>query len=66
MMLRCPNNPNHDMFVMTVMVPEIWTLNRDGDCEEAEEDERGAMESDLTTARCQDCDALVEIVNEDE
>ena len=60
-MLRCPNNPNHDMFVMTVMVPEIWILNSDGDCEYSEEDERGSFESDLTNARCQDCDAPVEI-----
>jgi hypothetical protein len=60
-MLRCPNDPNHDTFVMAAMVPETWILNKDGDCEDAFEDERGCIETDLSTARCQDCDAPVEV-----
>jgi len=66
MKLRCPNNPEHKEFVMTAMVPETWILNEDGDCEHIEDASGCAIESDLTTARCQDCSALVEITEEDE
>ena len=66
-MLTCPNNPEHNTFVMTAMVPETWILNSDGDCEEII---AGATEidgdSDLINARCQDCDAPVEIVYEED
>ena len=65
-MLRCPNDPEHKEFLMTVMVPETWLLDEDGDCYDARDDAQGlAIESDLATARCQECNALVEIVDED-
>ena len=64
-MLRCPNDPTHDVFVMTAMVPETWFLNADGDCEHVEEQSGGHIETDLTEARCQTCSALVEITAED-
>ena len=60
-MLTCPNNPEHDTFVMIAMVPETWVLNSDGDCEEIMENTVDTVESDLTNARCQDCDAPAEI-----
>jgi hypothetical protein len=65
-MLRCPNNPEHDVFVMTAMVPETWILNKDGDCEEIMECTGVSVESELHNARCQDCDAPVEIVYEED
>jgi len=65
-MLRCPNNPECDVFVMTAMVPETWFLNKDGDTEHIEEQSGGHIESDLSTARCQTCSVLVEIVDEEE
>ena len=64
-MLTCPNNPEHDTFVMTAYVPETWILNSDGDCEEIMEGSGYPIDSDLTNARCQDCCALVEIVYEE-
>ena len=64
-MLRCPTDPTHDVFVMTAMVPETWFLNKDGDTEHIEEQSGGHIESDLSTARCQICDTLVEIVDEE-
>jgi len=64
-MLRCPNNPEHKEFVMTAMVPETWILNEDGDCVHASFNDTG-IESDLSTARCQACCALVEIVDEEQ
>mgnify|MGYP005828180213 CR=1 FL=1 len=63
-MLKCPNDPEHDTFVMVAMVPETWFLDKDGDCEYAEEQQGGHIESDLATARCQICSVLVEIVDE--
>ena len=60
-MLTCPNNPEHDTFVMTAMVPETWILNSDGDCEEIMEGSGCPIDSDLTNARCQDCDTPAEI-----
>ena len=60
-MLTCPNNPEHDTFVMTAFVPETWILNSDGDCEEIMENTVDAVDSDLTNARCQDCDTPAEI-----
>ena len=65
-MLTCPNNPEHNTFVMTAMVPETWILNSDGDCEEIMEGSGCPIDSDLTNARCQDCDAPVEIVYEED
>lgn len=65
MKLRCPNDPEHDVFVMTAMVPETWYLNPDGDCEHIEEQSGGHIETDLATARCQDCSVLV-VVEEEE
>jgi len=61
-MLTCPNNPEHDTFVMTAFVPETWILNSDGDCEEIMENTDEAVDSDLGNARCQDCDAPAVIV----
>ena len=66
MKLRCPNNPEHKEFVMNAMVPETWILNEDGDCEYIEDASGCAIESDLTTARCLDCDEPVVITEEDE
>jgi hypothetical protein len=60
-MLQCPNDPEHKEFVMTAMVPETWFLNEDGDCEDIAEEGSGDVETDLTSARCQACSALVEI-----
>jgi|TARA_R110002073_G_scaffold11027_6_gene51106 hypothetical protein len=65
-MLRCPNNSKHDTFVMTAYVPETWILNSDGDCEEIVENTVEDVDSDLINARCQDCDAPVEIVYEED
>jgi len=64
MKLRCPNDSEHDVFVMTAMVPETWFLNPDGDCEHIEDASGCHIETDLATARCQDCDVLV-VVEED-
>jgi len=64
-MLQCPNDPEHDTFIMTAMVPEPWFLNADGDCEHIEAQSGGHIESDLTDARCKECDCLVEITAED-
>ena len=61
-MLRCPNNPKHDVFIMTAMVPETWILNKDGDCEEIMECTGVSIESDLTHARCEECEVTVVIV----
>ena len=65
MKLRCPNDSDHKVFVMTAMVPETWFLNEDGDCEHIEEASGCHIETDLTTARCQDCSVLV-MVDEEE
>jgi hypothetical protein len=65
MKLRCPNDSEHDVFVMTAMVPETWFLNEDGDCEHIEDASGCHIETDLSTARCQDCSALV-VVDEEE
>ena len=65
-MLRCPNNSKHDTFVMTAYVPETWILNSDGDCEEIMENTVEDVDSTLTNARCQECDAPVEIVYEED
>ena len=62
---RCPNDPEHDVFVMTAMLPETWCLNPDGDCEVIEEASGCHIETDLATARCQDCSVLV-VVEEEE
>ncbi len=64
-MLRCPNDPEHDVFVMTAMVPETWYLDKDGDAQHIEEQSGGHIETDLTEARCSNCDVLVEIVYEE-
>jgi len=50
---------------MTAMVPETWFLNEDGDCEHIEDASGCHIETDLTTARCQDCDELV-VADEEE
>ena len=63
-MLQCPNDPDHDTFVITAMVPETWFLNEDGDCEHIEPQSGGHIETDFTEARCQSCDAQVEITAE--
>ena len=64
-MLQCPNDPEHDTFIMTAMVPETWFLNADGDCEHIEPQSGGHIESDFTDARCKECSCLVEITAED-
>ncbi len=65
MKLRCPKDSEHDVFVMTAMVPETWFLNPDGDCEHIEDASGCHIETDLATARCQDCSVLV-VVEEEE
>jgi len=64
MKLACPNDPDHKTFVLTAMVPETWFLNEDGDCEHIEEASGCHIESDLSEARCNDCDVLA--VHEEE
>ncbi len=64
MKLTCSNNPEHKEFLMTAMVPETWLLDEDGDCEYAWEAAGCAIDSDLTTARCRECDALVTLKEE--
>ena len=64
MKLVCPSNPEHKIFVLTAMVPETWILNEDGDCEDAWEANGCAIDSDLATARCQECDALAALKEE--
>lgn len=64
MKLRCPNNPDHKEFVMTAMVAETWILNEDGDAEDMMEADGCPIESDLATARCQECSVLVTIEEE--
>ena len=64
MKLRCPNSPGHKEFVMTAMVPETWFLNEDGDCLDIMEAAGCPIESDLATARCQECSVLVVIEEE--
>ena len=64
MKLTCPNNPEHKTFVLTAMVPETWLLNEDGDCEDAWTESGCAIDSDLSTARCQDCDVIVALKEE--
>ena len=64
-MLRCPNDPEHDTFVMNAMIPETWILDKDGDCEYIKEQQGAHIEADLATARCSYCDALVEIYEDD-
>ena len=54
MRLTCPNNPEHKVFSVTAMVPEIWILNDAGDCEDAWADDVSA-ECDFKDAICQDC-----------
>lgn len=66
MKLRCPNNPEHDVFVMIAMTPETWYLNSDGDCEIIEEAMGCHVDNDLATARCQVCSASVVITEENE
>ena len=50
MKLTCPNNPEHKVFSVTAMVPEIWILNEDGDCEDGLERE----DADCEDADCED------------
>ena len=64
-MLNCPNDPEHKEFVLTAMVPETWFLNAHGDCEHIDTLFDAHVESDLTDARCRECDAPVEITAED-
>jgi len=64
MKLRCPNDPDHKEFVVTAMVPEIWLLNEDGDCEDAWANDRAETIADFTEARCQECSVLVVIEEE--
>ena len=64
MKLRCPNNPEHKEFVMSAMVAETWILDEYGDCVHAFEAAGCPIESDLTTARCQECSVLVVIEEE--
>ena len=64
MKLTCPNNPEHKTFVLTAMIPETWLLNEDGDCEDAWDSRDGCIESDLTTARCEECAAPVVLKEE--
>jgi hypothetical protein len=64
MKLTCPNNPEHKTFVMTVMVPETRLLNEDGDCEDAFECQEIYIESDPSTARCEECCAKVVLEEE--
>ena len=64
MKLTCPNNPEHKTFTLTAMVPETWLLNEDGDCEDAWTAQGSAIDSDLATARCEECDTLVALKEE--
>ena len=64
MKLRCPNNTDHKEFVMTAMVYETWILDEYGDCVTAMEADGAPIESDLATARCQECSVLV-VIEED-
>jgi hypothetical protein len=64
MKLVCPSNPEHKIFVLTAMVPETWILNEDGDCEHICEANGCAIDSDLATARCEECDALAALKEE--
>ena len=59
MRLTCPNNPEHKTFTMTVMSPETWYLNEDGDCEIIEDVEERHMpvkHTPFDEARCAECD----------
>ena len=64
MKLTCPNNPEHKIFVLTVMVPETWVLDEDGDCEIIEDAKRCHIESDFNDARCEECDVPVVLKEE--
>jgi len=68
-LLQCPNDPDHNAFSMTAMVPEIWRVNKNGVCGEIVSETATTRylhsKSDLTHARCTVCWADVVIAPED-